>query len=333
MDTVTDKLLHSQLLIKGAMGVPILAFLSAIVLRLGTKFFVNAALPYWSAYKVAILAGYLDFFGSALIGFLWTIGGGAPVGSVVAGLVLSIPLTAWLYGIVIKDDGGLKAGFANGMKLSLLIKALSVAIFAVLLATAILVAHMLGDSHPTSSGASLPKPEDIQAEKQAWEAEVQRILDWNQKHDGQVPVTFSTLGISKVKVSRNPLYDPITVTGLNFEGSSIENRTTEKIVGIVVELGIFNKAGTQLALKHRLLLETEVFPTGKVQFHNITFVGSGYSDDAAIDELERAKKQLEPDWGWNYHIVGVIPASLEYVDLKHAMDVESTLREQPDSKK
>jgi len=334
MNIVADKFLNIQLLIKGVMGVPIMAFLSAIALRLGTKFFVKAALPYWSAYKVAILAGYLDFFGSFLIGFLWTIAGGSSGGAVLFGLIASIPITAYLYGILIKSANGLKAGFSNGMKLSLLVKVLSVAVLTALIATAILLARMPGESQPTASSGPYPKnAEDEQAQKRSWEADGQNILTWNQKQEGQFSVTLATLELSKVKTLRNPIYNPITVTGLGFEDSTIENKTTEKIVGVVVVLGIFNKDATKLVLKHRLVLETEIFPTGKVRFHNKTFVGSGYEDDSAIDEIDRAAKQLDGNWSWNWHLVAVIPESLQYVDLRHALGVESTLREQQDSKR
>jgi hypothetical protein len=171
------------------------------------------------------------------------------------------------------------------------------------------------------SASSGPIKERIESMSRA--ADAQKITVWNHHHreTQDVKFTLSTCRITKVSSSRR--YG-LMLSALNFKGS-LENKSAEKIVAVVIDMRLLNKAMEKAVVSHRLKMPIVVFPTATVSIDQF-YVPSGYEDDSVIDEFHFASEQLgKTNWAWNYELVAIIPQSLEDIDLRKILGVEAEL--------
>ena len=182
------------------------------------------------------------------------------------------------------------------------------------------IATVVSGALSASSGAIKERVEVMSQESDA-----QKIAAWNQQHHGDVLLTLSKCGREKVKTWRaggGRVFE-VTASGLRFVGS-LENKSAEKIVAVVIDLKVVNKEKKQTIVSHRLKVPLEVFPTATIAIDRV-FAPSGYEDDSAGDELHRAAEQLGESFTQDYEFVAAIPQSLESIDVRKSFKVEAQL--------
>ena len=156
-------------------------------------------------------------------------------------------------------------------------------------------------------------------------ADAQRITAWNQERHGEVLLTLSRSGRPKVKTWRHGggRAFEITTSGIKFIGT-LENKSAEKIVAVIIDLKVVNKEKKQVIVSHRLKVPLEVFPTATLSIDQV-FAPSGYEDDYAVDEIHRAAEQLGESFAQDYEFVAAIPQSLEGIDVRKSLNVKAVL--------
>lgn len=169
-------------------------------------------------------------------------------------------------------------------------------------------------------------------EKTSQQSDESKITAWQQQHRQNVAFELTKCAASKVKTYRasksgTSVYET-TVSGFRFMGS-IENKSVAKLSAVVLDLAVVNE--NKIIVSHRLTFPIEVFPTAKLNF-DTTFEPCSYSDDSAATELHRAREQL-PNSTWSYELVAAIPDSLESLDLRKSLRVESEFMATIQSKK
>lgn len=182
------------------------------------------------------------------------------------------------------------------------------------------VATVVSGALSASSGAIKERMEVM-----SQEADAKKITAWNQQHQGEVLLTLSKYGWPKVKTWRygGGHAFQVTTSGLRCIGS-LENKSAEKIVAVVIDLKVLNKEKKQAIVSHRLRVPLEVFPTATLAIDRV-FEPTGYADDSAVDELHRAAEQLGESFALDYEFVAAIPQSLEGIDLRKSFKVEAEL--------
>jgi len=106
--------LHLQILI-AVIGIPIVSLLSAVFLRMATRWAVKFGIPYWTAYKITLIASVV----CAPIGFgMQAVLASAP-GSNLLALVVNFFVAAAFYDQMIKQpESGESIGFGKGLLIS-----------------------------------------------------------------------------------------------------------------------------------------------------------------------------------------------------------------------
>jgi peroxiredoxin len=104
-----DKPLHLRILI-GAIAIPILSFLGAVFLKIVTRWAVKFNIPYWTAYKIEIIA--------AVIGFVIRVPFDVPgtLWSLLVSFVVHLLVNSIIYGTMIKQpDTNESIGLGKGL--------------------------------------------------------------------------------------------------------------------------------------------------------------------------------------------------------------------------
>jgi hypothetical protein len=165
---------------------------------------------------------------------------------------------------------------------------------------------------------------DRYVDKASQESAEKKILNWNRQHQPSIRLDLKKCAVRKINTFRasksGARVFEVSVSGLHFIGS-LENRSPERIEAVVMDIAIVN--GEKTIVSRRITFPVEVFSTATVSIDK-TYEPMVHIDDSAVDELYRAKEQL-PESKWTYQLVAVIPTSLEGLDVRKSLRVESEL--------
>ena len=122
-------------LIGTVIGAAFWSLFIAFILQYATNKKIKHKPNYWAAYKAALLAYIGALTTGLVIGFLIGLYGGVMSGGIyLAMIVIGFLVTAYIYGLIIKDASETPIGFGNGV---------FVAFFQLLFAGAVIVIIML----------------------------------------------------------------------------------------------------------------------------------------------------------------------------------------------